>query len=67
MKLKPDVKSQVIGKDPNVGKDCGQEETGASENDMVGWHHRLNGHGQTWANSGRQCRTGKLGVLQSMG
>ena len=59
----PDVKSQVIGKDPNVGKDCGQEEIGASENEMVGWHHRLNGHelGQTLGDGDAQgsleCRS----------
>ena len=40
----PDVKSQLIGKDPNIGKDWGQEEKGATEDEMVGWHHWLNGH-----------------------
>ena len=40
----PDVKSWLIGKDPNVRKDWGQEEKGATEDEMVGWHHRLNGH-----------------------
>ena len=40
----PDVKSQLIGKDPDVGEDCGQEEKGATEDEMVGWHHQLNGH-----------------------
>ena len=40
----PDVKSQLIGKDPDVGKDCGQEEKGTTEDEIVGWHHRLNGH-----------------------
>ena len=40
----PDVKSQLIGKDPDAGEDCGQEEKGATEDEMVGWHHRLNGH-----------------------
>ena len=39
----PDVKSQFIGKDPDAGKDWGQEEKGATEDEMVGWHHRLNG------------------------
>ena len=33
-----------IGKDPNAGKDWGQEEKGISEDEMVGWHHQLNGH-----------------------
>ena len=40
----PDVKSQLTGKDPDAGKDWGQEEKGAAENEMVGWHHWLNGH-----------------------
>ena len=40
----PDVKSQLIGKDPYCGKDWRQEEKGTSENEMVGWHHQLNGH-----------------------
>ena len=33
------------GKDPDAGKDWGQEEKGTTEDEMVGWHHRLNGHG----------------------
>ena len=40
----PDMKSQLIGKDPDAGKDWGQEEKGVTEDEMVGWHHRLNGH-----------------------
>ena len=40
----PDVKSQLIGKDLDAGKDGRQEEKGATEDEMVGWHHRLNGH-----------------------
>ena len=39
-----DVKSQVIGKDPDAGKDWGLEEKGVAEDEMVGWHHWLNGH-----------------------
>ena len=38
------MKSQLIGKDPDAGEDRGQEEKGVTENEMVGWHHRLNGH-----------------------
>ena len=38
------MKSQLIGKDPDAGKDRRQEEKGATEDEMVGWHHRLNGH-----------------------
>ena len=37
-------KNWLIGKDPDAGKDWRQEEKGATENEMVGWHHRLDGH-----------------------
>ena len=40
----PDVKSWLIGKDPDVGKDWRWEEKGMTEDEMVGWHHQLNGH-----------------------
>ena len=40
----PDAKNWLIGEDPDVGKDWGQEENGAIEDEMVGWHHRLNGY-----------------------
>ena len=39
----PDVKSWLIGKDPDAGKDLRQEQKGTTEDEMVGWHHRLNG------------------------
>ena len=39
-----DANSQLIGKDPDAGKDWRQEEKGMAEDEMVGWHHRLNGH-----------------------
>jgi len=39
-----DVKSQLIGKDPDAGKDGRQKEKGVTEDEMVGWHHQLNGH-----------------------
>ena len=35
----PDVKSQLIGKDSDAGKDGGQKEKGVTEDEMVGWHH----------------------------
>ena len=35
----PDVKSQLIGKDPDAGKDRCQEENGMTEDEIVGWHH----------------------------
>ena len=38
------MKSQPIGKDPNTKKDSGQEVKGATEDEMVGWHHQLNGY-----------------------
>ena len=44
----PDAKSWLIWKDPNAGKDWGQEEKGTTEDEMVGWHHWLNGHGSGW-------------------
>ena len=44
----PDAKSWLIGKDPDAGKDWGQEEKGTTEDKMIGWHHRLNGHGFRW-------------------
>ena len=58
-----DTKSQLTGKNPNVGKDWGQEEKAAMEDEMDGWHHWLNGHGfeQTPGVGDRQ------GGLESMG
>ena len=51
----PDAKSQLIGKDPNAGKECRQEEKGVTEDEMVGWHHWLNGcdFQQTLGDSGQ--------------
>ena len=43
-----DVKSWLIGKDPDAWKDWGQEEKGMTEDEMVGWHHRLHGHEFEW-------------------
>ena len=40
----PDAKSRLIRKDPDAGKDWRQEEKGKTEDEMVGWHHWLNGH-----------------------
>ena len=39
----PDAKNQLIGKDPDAGKDWGQEEKAVTEDKMVGWHHWLSG------------------------
>ena len=43
-----DAKSWLIWKDPDAGKDWRQEEKGTTEDEMVGWHHQLNGHGFGW-------------------
>ena len=49
-------KSWLTGKDPDAGRDWGQEEKGMTEDEMVGWHHWLNGNG-----------SGQTGMLQFMG
>ena len=41
----PEAKSQRMGKDPDAGKEWGQEEKRMTEDEMVGWHRRVNGHG----------------------
>ena len=38
------MKSRLIGKDLDAGRDWGQEEKGTTGDEMAGWHHRLNGH-----------------------
>ena len=38
------AKSWLIGKDPEAGRDWGQEEKGTTEDEMAGWHHQFNGH-----------------------
>ena len=52
----PDAKSWLIWKDPDAGKDWRQEEKGMTEDEMVGWHHWLNGHEfeRTWGASNGQ-------------
>ena len=40
----PDANNWLTGKDPDAGKDWGQEEKGTTEDETVGWHHRLDGH-----------------------
>ena len=40
----PHVKSWLIGKDAGAGREWGQEEKGMTEDEMAGWHHRLDGH-----------------------
>ena len=54
----PDVKSWLIGKDSDAGRDWGQEEKGMTEDEMAGWHHRLDGHEFGWTpgvGNGRQA------------
>ena len=62
----PEAKSRLTRKDPDAGKDGRQEEKGTTEDEMVGWHHWLNGH-KFEQTPKRWWRTGKPGVLQSMG
>ena len=62
----PDAKNWLTGKDHDAGKDWRWKEKGTTENEMVGWHHWLNGHEfeqvpEVW------WWTGNPGVLQSMG
>ena len=44
----PHAKSCLIGKDSDAGRDWGQEEMGTTEDEMTGWHHRLDGHEFEW-------------------
>ena len=57
----PHAKSWLIGKDSDAGRNWGQEEKGTTEDEMAGWHHRLDGHESGW------WWTGRPGVLQLMG
>ena len=62
----PHVKNWLIGKDPDTGRDWGQEEKGTTEDEMAGWHH-LTRWTWVWVNSGSWWWTGRPGVLQFMG
>ena len=44
----PLAKNWLIGKDPDAGRDWGQEEKGTTEDEMAGWHHQLDGHEFEW-------------------
>ena len=57
----PDAENWLIRKGPDAGKEWRQEEKGMTEDKMVGWHH------MSLTSSGRWWRTGKPGVLESMG
>ena len=58
------AKSWLIWKDPDAGKDWGQDKKGMTEDEMVGWHHRLNGHEFQWSRN--LWWIGRPDVLQSM-
>ena len=62
----PHVKSWLIGKVPDAGRDWGQEEKGTIENEMAGWHHWVDGH-EVWVNSRSWWWTGRPGVLRFTG
>ena len=61
-----DAKSWLIWKDPDAGRDWGQEEKGMTEDDMAGWHHWFNGHEFRWA-SGVGIGQGGLACCGSCG
>ena len=62
----PDVKGWLIWKDPDAGKDWGQEEKGMTEDEMVRWHHWLNGHEFGWTPGvGDTWRVAVHGVAKS--
>ena len=62
----PHAKSCLIGKDSDAGRDWGQEEKWMTEDEMVGWHHRLNGHEFEWT-SGVGDGQGGLACWDSRG
>ena len=61
----PHAKSWLIGKNSDPGRDWGQEEKGTTKDEMVGWHHWLDGHEFGWT-LGVSDETGWPGVLQFM-
>ena len=60
------LKSWLIGKHPDAGRDWGQEGKGTTEDEMAGWHHRLNGNEFEWTPMSWWW-TGRPGVLWFMG
>ena len=60
----PHVKSWLTGKDPDAGRDWGQEEKGTTEDEMAGWHHGLDGRKSEWTPS--WWWTGRPGMLWFM-
>ena len=62
----PHAKSWLIGKEPDAGRDWGQEENGMTEDEMAGWHHQLNAHEFGWT-PGVGDRQGGLACCNSWG
>ena len=62
----PHTKSSLIGRDPDAWRDWGQEEKGTTEDEMAGWHHRLDGHESEWT-PGDGDRQGGLACCNSWG
>ena len=62
----PHAKSWLIWKHPDAGKDWGQKEKGTTEDEVVGWHHQLNGH-EFYVGFRSWWWTGRPGMLQLMG
>ena len=62
----PHAKSWLIGKDSDAGRDWGQEANGTTEDEMAGWHHRLDGHEFEW-NPGVGDGQGGLACSNSWG
>ena len=63
----PDTKRCLIGKDPDAGRDWRQEEKGTIEDEMLGWHHRLNGHESEQAPGDGEGQGSLACCMQSMG
>ena len=63
----PDVKSWLISKDPDAGKDWGQEEMGTTEGEVVGWHHWRNAVSLSKCWDMKDAKDREAGVLQSLG
>ena len=59
------MRSQLVGKDPDAGRDWGQEEKGTTEDEMAGWHHRL--EGKSLSKLGAGDRQGGLACWDSWG
>ena len=54
----PHGNSWLIWNDPDAGKDWGQEKKGTTEDEIIGWHHQLDGHGFGWTPGGRDGQGG---------